>query len=210
MQARETDTLCQNEIKRRQGVEEALIQERQENERIRSQIDSVFNKLQEAEERKLKNEQRITELERATKDLEDKLSATRYLMQSHKSRNEQLQQERDEALHGVQELKKKVHQGTVSTAYKELSMEFSYTELELATRGFSDQMKIGEGGSGCVYRGLLRNTPVAVKLLHQDGIQRTSEFLQEVPCLKLMMVRNCLMYQLFHNIVLPVRGGQNF
>ncbi|KAJ3706768.1 hypothetical protein LUZ61_010473 [Rhynchospora tenuis] len=181
--ARETDTLYQNEIKKRQGVEEALIQERQENERIRSQTDNILIKLQEAEQRKLKNEQRVTELERATKDLEDKLAATRYLMQSIKSKHEQSQQERDAALHEVEELQKKALQGTTSTARKELGMEFSYAELEAATRGFSDQMKIGEGGFGSVYKGSLRNTPVAVKLLHQDGMQGLSEFHQEITVL---------------------------
>ncbi|KAJ4746674.1 U-box domain-containing protein kinase family protein [Rhynchospora pubera] len=181
--ARETDTLYQNEIKKRQGVEEALIQERQENERTRSQTDSIFTKLREAEERKLINEQRITELERATKDLEDKLAATRYLMQSVKSKHEQAQQERDSALNEVEELKKNALQGTTSIACKELGMEFSYAELEAATREFSDQMKIGEGGFGSVYKGLLRNTPVAVKLLHQDGMQGISEFHQEIKVL---------------------------
>ncbi|XP_078163385.1 U-box domain-containing protein 33-like isoform X2 [Carex rostrata] len=178
--ARETDTLYQNEIKKRQGFEEALIQERQENERMTSQIDNIIDKLREAEESKSKNEQRIAELERATKDLEDKLSATRYLMQSFKSKHEHLQQERNEALHEVEELKKTMLQQTVPAACKELSMEFSYAELESATRGFSDQMKIGEGDSGCVYKGLLRGTPVAVKLLHQDEDQGISEFQQEV------------------------------
>ncbi|KAF3340257.1 U-box domain-containing protein 33-like protein [Carex littledalei] len=177
--ARETDTLYQNEIKKRQGFEEALIQERQENERMTSQIDNIIDKLREAEESKSKNEQRIAELERATKDLEDKLSATRYLMQSFKLKHEHLQQERDEALHEVEELKKTVLQRTIPAACKELSMEFSYAELESATRGFSDQMKIGEGDSGCVYKGLLRGTPVAVKLLHQDEDQGISKFQQE-------------------------------
>jgi hypothetical protein len=209
MQARETDTLYQNEIKRRQGVEESLIQQRQENECMRSQVDNIFHKLQEAEEQKLKNEQRITELERATKDLEDKLLATRYVMQSHESKNEQLQQERDEALHEMKELKK-AQQESASMACKELSMEFSYTELESATSGFSDQMKIGEGDSGCVYRGFLRNTPVAVKLLHQDGIQGITMFHQEVTCLKLMIVWYLVLYQFFSTIVLPVSGSQNF
>ncbi|KAI8573875.1 hypothetical protein RHMOL_Rhmol01G0309400 [Rhododendron molle] len=61
--------------------------------------------------------------------------------------------------------------------------EFTFGELEAATRGFSGDMMIGEGGFGCVYRGVVRvsdfddgncsgsNMDVAVKQLNSNGIQ---------------------------------------
>ncbi|KAI8573879.1 hypothetical protein RHMOL_Rhmol01G0309800 [Rhododendron molle] len=61
--------------------------------------------------------------------------------------------------------------------------EFTLEELDAATRGFSWDMKIGEGGFGCVYRGVVRvsdfddgncsgsNMDVAVKQLNSNGIQ---------------------------------------
>jgi vacuolar-type H+-ATPase subunit I/STV1 len=58
--------------------------------------------------------------------------------------------------------------------------EFSYSELEQATQGFDEGLKIGEGGFGSVYRGFLRNTAVAVKLLDPESMQGPSEFNQEV------------------------------
>jgi len=55
---------------------------------------------------------------------------------------------------------------------------FEYRELRNATNDFSRLLKIGEGGFGCVYRGLVRppngkgdNILVAVKQLNQNGLQ---------------------------------------
>jgi len=58
--------------------------------------------------------------------------------------------------------------------------EFSLSELQLATQNFSDTMKIGEGGFGRVYRGSLRNTTVAIKMLRSHNLQGQSQFRQEV------------------------------
>lgn len=44
-------------------------------------------------------------------------------------------------------------------------MLFKKQELELATGSFSDDKLVGKGGFGKVYRGNLRFTDVAVKLL---------------------------------------------
>nr|BAK00369.1 predicted protein [Hordeum vulgare subsp. vulgare] len=51
--------------------------------------------------------------------------------------------------------------------------EFSLSELRQATRNFSEATKVGEG----VYRGVLRNTTVAIKMLHSHS---SSQFQQEV------------------------------
>ncbi|XP_037466832.1 U-box domain-containing protein 33-like [Triticum dicoccoides] len=51
--------------------------------------------------------------------------------------------------------------------------EFSLSELRQATRNFSDDAKVGDG----VYRGVLRNTTVAIKMLHSHS---SSQFQQEV------------------------------
>ncbi|CAI5491551.1 unnamed protein product [Closterium sp. Naga37s-1] len=58
---------------------------------------------------------------------------------------------------------------------------FPYEELEEATDGFSDSNKLGEGGFGPVYRGLLADgMPVAVKVLKVGGHQGEREFRAEV------------------------------
>lgn len=53
-------------------------------------------------------------------------------------------------------------------------------EIELATDNFSEARKIGEGGYGNVYRCTLDHTEVAVKVIQQDSIDKTDEFLREV------------------------------
>lgn len=61
---------------------------------------------------------------------------------------------------------------------------FTYKELELATDGFSERNVIGNGGSGVVYRGGLRDgTSAAIKLLNVEGKQGEREFRMEVDLL---------------------------
>lgn len=61
---------------------------------------------------------------------------------------------------------------------------FSFAELKSATRGFSRALLIGEGGFGCVYRGVVRvssddhqtsghdsKLDVAIKQLNRQGFQ---------------------------------------
>ncbi|XP_020832922.1 interleukin-1 receptor-associated kinase 1 isoform X2 [Phascolarctos cinereus] len=44
-----------------------------------------------------------------------------------------------------------------------------FLEIAQATCNFSEELKIGEGGFGCVYRAVMRNTAYAVKRLKEDA-----------------------------------------
>lgn len=58
---------------------------------------------------------------------------------------------------------------------------FSYEELMEITNGFSSQNVLGEGGFGCVYKGLLPDgKEVAVKQLKAGSGQGEREFKAEV------------------------------
>ncbi|XP_050381467.1 putative serine/threonine-protein kinase [Argentina anserina] len=58
---------------------------------------------------------------------------------------------------------------------------FSYNSLRSATRNFHPSNKIGGGGYGVVYKGILRdNTQVAIKCLSSDSKQGANEFLTEI------------------------------
>lgn len=66
---------------------------------------------------------------------------------------------------------------------------FTFSELKSATRGFSRALMIGEGGFGCVYRGMVRvhadeapdsKMDVAVKQLNRNGFQGHKEWINEV------------------------------
>ncbi|XP_066320211.1 U-box domain-containing protein 34-like [Miscanthus floridulus] len=60
---------------------------------------------------------------------------------------------------------------------------YSKKDIELATDNFSEERKIGEGGYGNVYRCTLDHTEVAVKVIQEDSIDKTDEFLKEVEIL---------------------------
>ncbi|CAA0824401.1 Putative receptor-like protein kinase [Striga hermonthica] len=62
--------------------------------------------------------------------------------------------------------------------------KFSYKELKSATDNFSVSNSIGKGGSGTVFRGILRDGKlVAVKLLDPNLLQREQEFQNELKIL---------------------------
>lgn len=64
------------------------------------------------------------------------------------------------------------------------AVSFSYLDIVAATRGFSDDMVIGRGGFGVVYRGVLPDgRPVAVKKLQRQGPEGEREFQAEMEVL---------------------------
>ncbi|KAL5973422.1 hypothetical protein ACLOJK_030072 [Asimina triloba] len=69
---------------------------------------------------------------------------------------------------------------------------FSYKDLSIATKGFSDEELLGVGGFGSVYRGLLpkSNIQVAVKRVSHDSKQGMKEFVAEVVSIGRLRHRN--------------------
>ncbi|KAI4981002.1 hypothetical protein ZWY2020_021487 [Hordeum vulgare] len=180
--AKELEKLYHHETRQRKTIEETLVRQTQELEEMKIQCDTIYHQLCDAEEQKAMLEQRITEMESALREIEEKLDTSKYLLDALQADKEELQQERDAAITTAEELRQKGEQRT-SMAAEALSTEFSAFELEQATRSFDEALKIGEGGFGCVYKGSLRSTTVAIKLLHPKSLQGQSEFNQEVAVL---------------------------
>ncbi|KAG2254050.1 hypothetical protein Bca52824_084186 [Brassica carinata] len=63
---------------------------------------------------------------------------------------------------------------------------YSIKDVEGATNGFSDSLKIGEGGYGPVYKAVLDYTSVAIKILNSGITQGLKQFQQEVEVLSSM------------------------
>lgn len=57
---------------------------------------------------------------------------------------------------------------------------YNIKEIEVATNGFDDALKIGEGGYGPVFKGVLDHTVVAIKVLRPDLAHGERQFQQEV------------------------------
>ena len=89
--------------------------------------------------------------------------------------------------------------------------KYSIDEIEIATEGFSESLKIGEGGYGPVYSASLDHTPVAIKVLRPDAQQGRKQFQQEVEVLSCIRHPNmvlllgacpeygCLVYEYMEN-----------
>ncbi|KAI5422503.1 hypothetical protein KIW84_045805 [Lathyrus oleraceus] len=57
---------------------------------------------------------------------------------------------------------------------------YNIKEIEVATNGFDDALKIGEGGYGPVFKGVLDHTLVAIKVLRPDLAHGERQFQQEI------------------------------
>ncbi|KAI3983047.1 hypothetical protein MKX01_035328 [Papaver californicum] len=71
--------------------------------------------------------------------------------------------------------------------------KYTLDEIEAATNNFADDLKIGEGGYGPVYKALLDHTRVAIKVLRPDAAQGKKQFQQEIEVLCCMRHPNMVL-----------------
>ena len=57
---------------------------------------------------------------------------------------------------------------------------YTFEDLEKATNNFDANNKLGEGGHGPVFKGMLHHTTVAIKVLPKDEVDKCEEFQREV------------------------------
>ena len=177
LQAKEAERSFNEEMKQRKEIQEALQAQRAELESLRNKREEVMEELRISRNLKSLLEKQLEESEKTVKELEEKIISAVELLQNYKKERDELQIERDNALKTAEELKKK---GASSSHTPQYFAEFSFAEIEKATRNFDSSVKIGEGGYGSIYKGFLRHTLVAIKMLHSDSLQGPSEFQQEV------------------------------
>ncbi|XP_035539768.1 U-box domain-containing protein 33-like isoform X4 [Juglans regia] len=106
---------------------------------------------------------------------EQEISLKSQLAELQKERDE-LQMERDHVLKEAEGLKRKEED---SNGYMLELPQFSLSKIAEVTQGFHESQKIGQGGYGNIYIGLLQ-TEVAIKKLHSHGSQGSQEFQMEV------------------------------
>ncbi|KAJ1401025.1 UspA [Sesbania bispinosa] len=81
------------------------------------------------------------------------------------------------AKHEEEERRKALHEAVVnSIPYR----RYDIKEIEAATNNFDDALKIGEGGYGPVFKGVLDHTVVAIKVVKPDLAHGERQFQQEV------------------------------
>lgn len=64
---------------------------------------------------------------------------------------------------------------------------YNIKAIEVATNGFDDALKIGEGGYGPVFKGVLDHTVVAIKVVRPDLAHGERQFQQEVTIIFLLV-----------------------
>lgn len=165
--------------KQRKEVEELLAKEQENLRKMKNQHDEVMEELRIALDQKSSLESQIAASEHMVEELEQKIISAVELLKTYRKERDELQTERDNALKEAEELKKKQGEAS-STHVPEFFSEFSFSELEEATRNFDPSLQIGEGGYGSIHKGVLRYTQVAIKMLHSHSMQGPTEFQQEV------------------------------
>ena len=176
LQAQVSDRLCAEELKQRKEIEEALAKEKEEHEKVKIQLSKAMEDLQFALDQKSSLESKIAESNEMVEGLELRIVSAVELLQTYKKERDELLVERDKALKETEELRRK--QGNLPSTQMPQFSEFSFSEIEKATQNFNPSLKIGEGRRGNMYRGLLHEIQVAIKVL--DNYNSQDPFRSEV------------------------------
>jgi hypothetical protein len=115
-----------------------------------------------------------------TKRLKTELKTLKELRDELLNENNALRNMQNDFANELRSLRQQVEEQALKNYDLANFMEFSYLELEKATNNFDGKLKIGEGGYGSVYQGVLHCTTVAIKILRTGGTQGKREFYQEV------------------------------
>ncbi|XP_042442040.1 U-box domain-containing protein 33-like [Zingiber officinale] len=177
------ETLYTREAKLRKEIEEALEKGKGELSSLKQQQDEVHEELRQVREKMEGIQYQKSESDQTLNDTKGKLSEAYAYIDSIRQEHEVLRQELDDAIGENEELSQKKGDVTISSYGAEAFSHFSLSELEQAADNFHLSSKIGEGGYGCVYKGFLRHTKVAIKRLHPEGMQGKSEFQREIEVL---------------------------
>lgn len=178
--AKASEVLLAEEVRQRKEIEESLYRCKEEIQNMKQQLEVVMKELLISQEHNSYLENRIANSDRMVEELEQKMKLATELLQKNKKERDELQVERDNALNLAEELREKQAEEASSALVPECFSEFSFSEIEEASGNFNSSMKIGEGGYGNIYKGLLRHTQVAIKRLNSSSSQGPAEFQQEV------------------------------
>lgn len=168
------------ELNQRKETEEALAREKETLENRRKQRDEILERLRSATDQKSLLERQVAESDEMVKELEQKILSAVDLLQKYKEERDELEMERDNALKAAEEIRESRKDCSSSMHINQFFSNFSFSEIKVATYNFDPSLKIGEGGYGSIYKGLLRHSQVAIKMLNSQSLQGPSEYQQEV------------------------------
>ncbi|KAG6469833.1 hypothetical protein ZIOFF_070766 [Zingiber officinale] len=168
-------------IKQRREIEARPSLEKRESEELKRQLGEMFEELQESHEQIESLELQLADSRKTSRDLKKKLFDTHYFLTSLQHKYVELRSERDDAIREAEQLRQKIVELMADGIHgTEIFTEFSYSQLEQATNNFDPSLKVGEGGYGSVYKGVLCQKTVAIKMLNSEGMQGQKEFHKEL------------------------------
>ncbi|CAA7389682.1 unnamed protein product [Spirodela intermedia] len=166
---------CASEVRRRDELEESIRAMKREQERLSYARDETLGELQHALRELSVMEDHAREIKRRQEEVAREMSTAQSSVVNLKVHRYQIRQKNVEAAHWCTLYEPSICDGFIGVAPFDLK-EFSMPELESGTCNFSDSFRIGQGGSGCVYKGELLGKTVVVKQLHHHDSQGRLEF----------------------------------
>jgi hypothetical protein len=146
---------------------------------MKNQRDKIICELQMVQDQSSALRNQLFESKCTATELEEKILSAVGLLISFKEKRDKLRIEHASAVRKVQVLTK-IGEADTTSSYVVEFPAFSFMEINEATHDFDQSWKIGEGRYGSVYKGLLRNMLVAIKMLPSYGCQSQSEFQHQV------------------------------
>ncbi|KAG8653562.1 hypothetical protein MANES_05G033900v8 [Manihot esculenta] len=186
-----SESLYAKESRQRKETEEALAKRKEEHKKMKRERDEVMEELHIALDQEKSLESQIADADQMVKELELKITSSDKMLQNYKKERDELQMERDHALKEADELRKSRAEAS-SSQMPQFFSEFSFSEIEEATQNSNPSLKIGEGGYGSIYKGVLRRSQVAIKVPHSHSEQGPAEYQQEVDVLSKMRHPNLI------------------
>lgn len=174
-----SESLRAKEISRRKEVEEQLVKEKQEVQKVKNQRDEIMHELQMVQDQNSALKNQFFESQCMVTELEEKIISAVDLLISFREKRDKLRIEHANAVREVKVLKE-FRETDTKLSYRVEFPAFSFMEINEATNNFDPSWKIGEGRYGSVYKGLLCNRQVAIKMLPSYGCQSQLEFQHQV------------------------------
>lgn len=151
----------------------------QELQNLKEQRDKIMCELKMIQNKNSTLNSQIVESQAMVSELEEKIISAVELLISFREQRDKLKIELANAVTEVNQLKKLVNTD-VEYSYGTEFPTFSFIEINEATNDFDPSWKIGDGKFGSVYKGLLRNVQVAIRMLPSYGSQSQMEFQHQV------------------------------
>ncbi|WVY99160.1 hypothetical protein V8G54_031311 [Vigna mungo] len=185
------ESQCAQEIRRRKEVEEQLARSKQEVQKMKNQQDEILEELQMVKDQNSALMSQISESQFTVTEFEEKIISAVDLLISFREKRDRLRIEHANAVREVQVLRT-FGEADTPFSYQVEFPAFSFVEINEATHDFDPSWKIGEGRYGSVYKGLLRNMHVAIKMLPSYGQESLSKFQHQVEVLSRVRHPNLL------------------